>query len=75
MDADGDGLPDGDWVASQRNSANAMGVGLQFGIVVALFAFGGLKADAHFGTSPWLLLAGTALAFIGSTVSLLKRFK
>lgn len=74
LDADGDGLPDGEWVASQRKDANAMGVGLQFGLVVGVFAFAGLKADEHFGTSPWLLLASVALAFVGSTISLLKRF-
>ena len=74
LDADGDRLPDGEWVAAQRKDANAMGVGLQFGLVVGVFAFAGLKADEHFDTSPWLLLASVALAFIGSTISLLKRF-
>ena len=73
-DRDDRRVPDGDWVESQRSEANALGSGLQFGAVIAVFAFAGMKADEHLGTSPWLLLTGVGLAFIGGTVSLLKRY-
>lgn len=75
IDGDGDGLPDGAWVRDQRRQANAMGVGLQFGAAIVVFAFAGLWADRSFGTSPWLLIVGVALGFLGGTVSLLKKFK
>lgn len=75
LDGDGDGLPDGEWVEAQRKNANAMGAGLQFGVVICLFAFVGLKADERFDTGPWLLVVGVLVGFVGGTVSLLKKFK
>lgn len=75
VDADGDRLPDGEWVESQREGANAMGAGLQFGVVLCLFAFAGLKLDGVLGTKPWMLVAGVLIGFLGGTISLLKKFK
>ena len=75
MDADGDRLPDGAWVKGQRKQANAAGVGLQFGLTICLFAYVGLKLDQKFDTSPWILVAGVLLGFVGGTISLLKKFK
>ncbi len=75
MDADGDRLPDAAWVASQRKTANAAGVGLQFGGAIVLFALLGMWADSKLDTSPWLLLLGVAVGFGGGTISLLKKFK
>lgn len=75
IDADGNGLPDADWVRAQRKQANAAGVGLQFGLAIVIFALAGNWADGRFGTKPWLLVAGVALGFIGGTISLLKKFK
>ena len=74
MDADGDRLPDGAWVAEQRKSANAASVGLQFGLTICLFALLGLWADSKLDTKPWLMVAGVVLAFIGGTISLIRKF-
>lgn len=75
LDADGDRLPDGAWVKSQRKQANAMGAGLQFGLTICLFAFVGLKLDEHFDSKPWIMVAGVIIGFVGGTISLLKKFK
>lgn len=75
VDADGDRLPDGEWVASQKEGANAMGAGLQFGAVICLFAFAGLKLDGVLDTKPLMLVVGVLLGFTGGTISLLKTFK
>ena len=75
MDADGNRLPDADWVRDQRKQVNAAGVGLQFGAAIVLFALAGNWADGRFGTKPWLLVLGVALGFAGGTISLLKKFK
>ena len=74
IDGDGDGLPDGAWVAEQRKSANAAGVGLQFGLTICLFALLGMWADGKLDTKPWLMVAGVVLAFIGGTISMLRKF-
>ena len=75
VDADGNGLPDADWVRSQRKQANAAGAGLQFGLAIVIFALLGNWADGRFGTKPWLLVLGVALGFLGGTISLVKKFK
>ena len=38
--------------------ASAGAVGLEFGISIAIGAFGGMWLDGKFGTEPWLLMAG-----------------
>lgn len=75
VDADGDRLPDGAWVASQKEGANAMGAGLQFGAVICVFAFAGLKLDGVLDTKPLMLVLGVLIGFTGGTISLLKTFK
>jgi F0F1-type ATP synthase assembly protein I len=54
-----------------RTSSNALGAGLTFGAVIALFACGGLWLDRRWGTEPWLLLAGILLGLLGGTIHLL----
>jgi F0F1-type ATP synthase assembly protein I len=49
------------------------GHGIQFAIIIGLFAFGGVKLDDWLGTEPWLLLTMLFLGFIGATVSLVKQ--
>lgn len=49
------------------------GHGIQFAIVLGLFAFFGVKLDDWLGTEPWLLLLMLFLGFTGATVSLVKQ--
>ena len=52
-----------------------MGAGLQFGAVICLFAFAGLKLDGVLDTKPLMLVVGVLIGFTGGTISLLKTFK
>jgi hypothetical protein len=47
-----------------------LGVGIQFGVAIALFTWGGTWLDAKTGLSPLFTLLGFLLGFIGGTVSL-----
>lgn len=49
---------------------------LGFTIAVPLVALAllGRLADRHFGTAPWLLLAGIVLSLIASSIALVKKF-
>lgn len=49
------------------------GHGIQFAIIIGLFAFGGIKLDDWLGTEPWMLLTLLFLGFVGATVSLVKQ--
>lgn len=48
-------------------------VGMTYGLTVVAFTGCGWWLDGHFGTSPWLLLAGALLGGVGGFVSLLKK--
>ena len=43
-------------------------------IPLVLFALLGRYADKHYGTSPWLLLSGMALAITVTTIALVRKF-
>lgn len=43
-------------------------------IPLVLFALAGRYADKQYGTSPWLLLTGMALAIIATTFALVRKF-
>jgi F0F1-type ATP synthase assembly protein I len=47
-------------------------IGLELGISVILGVLGGLWADDHFGTQPWLMLAGIALGCTAGFRSLMR---
>jgi F0F1-type ATP synthase assembly protein I len=49
------------------------GLGTQFAAVIGLFAWLGWWADGKLGTSPWLLLVGVFLGFLGGLVSIVKK--
>ena len=74
-------LPEEDRHGPRRGSLRAgteewgsyAGYGLQFAIIIGLFALAGWKLDAWLGTEPWLLLLAVMLGFIGGTVSLVKQ--
>ena len=49
----------------KNGSLRWMGAGFEFCGVMAIFCFGGYKLDEHFDTSPFLLLVGFFISFIG----------
>jgi hypothetical protein len=48
-----------------------LGVGIQYGVSIALFTWAGTWLDARFALSPLFTLLGFFLGFIGGTVSLI----
>jgi F0F1-type ATP synthase assembly protein I len=48
------------------------GLGVEFAGVIILFCFFGYKLDEKFQTSPWFLLAGFFLGFIGMLYIIIK---
>lgn len=50
-----------------------LGIGIEFGAVIAIFTFGGYWADQHFQTEPWCLLGGFFFALTGMTYLIIKR--
>jgi F0F1-type ATP synthase assembly protein I len=49
------------------------GLGIEFGGVVAVFCLIGYWLDQKFNTSPWFLLTGFFLAFIGMFYNIWKQ--
>jgi F0F1-type ATP synthase assembly protein I len=49
-----------------------MGVGIEFGGVIAIFTYIGYRLDKFFNTGPWLLLTGFFVGFIGMIYLLFK---
>jgi F0F1-type ATP synthase assembly protein I len=43
---------------------SASGMGTQFAVAIGLFVFAGIKFDDVYGSSPWGVLGGVALAFV-----------
>ncbi len=52
--------------------ARFAGLGAQFAAAVGLLVWIGWWADRKFDTSPWCLLAGACLGFVGSTIAIVK---
>ncbi len=48
------------------------GIGVEFIVAVGLFAGLGWFADSKLGTSPWLLIAGCGLGFVGGLWNMMK---
>jgi F0F1-type ATP synthase assembly protein I len=48
------------------------GLGVEFAGVILLFCFFGYKLDEKYQTSPWFLLAGFFVAFIGMMYIIIK---
>lgn len=51
-----------------------MGFGLEFGGVIIVFCYIGYKIDAKFNSSPYFLLTGFFVAFIGMLYTVIKQF-
>lgn len=47
-------------------------LGLQFAASVGLLAWGGAWLDKRLGSSPWFLIGGAALGFIGSILAIVR---
>jgi F0F1-type ATP synthase assembly protein I len=47
-------------------------LGVQFAASVGLLAWGGHWLDSRWGTSPWMLLVGACLGFVGSIIAILR---
>jgi len=50
-----------------------LGIGIEFGGVIAIFCYIGYRLDAALKTSPYFLLAGFFLGFIGMLYMVLKQ--
>ena len=48
------------------------GAGLEMGLTVAGLTLGGWWLDGRWGTRPWLMLVGLAVALVGSTYNVWK---
>ena len=57
---------------SDRSSLRWMGFGVEFVGVMGLFTYAGYWADGKFGTGPWLMIAGMAVAFVGMMYLMIK---
>jgi F0F1-type ATP synthase assembly protein I len=53
------------WPEAMRGLGPYMNIGWMFVVSLGLGMYAGYKADAHFGTTPWLFLVG---AFLGMAV-------
>lgn len=49
----------------------ALGAGLTLAVSVGLFAYVGLRLDAHFGTRPWCLLVCVGCGIVGGILHLI----
>lgn len=65
-------MSDSDWRAGLRESGPYVTLGLQMGLTVAVCTLGGFFADRHFGTLPWLTLAGGLLGIVALVVQLVR---
>ena len=59
----GDGTPG--WLSGM---ASFLTMGAQLALSVVVFFFLGRWLDGHFGTAPWLMLAGLALGITGGFI-------
>ena len=49
-----------------------LGLGVEFGGVIGIFTWAGYWADRKLGSSPWLMVAGLMVGFVGMTYLLYK---
>ena len=55
-----------------NDSRRWMGLGIEFGGVIAVFCFMGYLLDKKLNSSPWFLLIGFFVAFIGMFYMIVK---
>lgn len=49
------------------------GIGIQFGLTIVVFVFGGVWLDRRFGTSPWCMLGCTFVGAAGGIYSMYRQ--
>ncbi|HVZ76913.1 MAG TPA: AtpZ/AtpI family protein [Gemmatimonadaceae bacterium] len=49
------------------------GIGMQFGLTIVVFVFGGVWLDRHLGTSPWFTIGCTFAGAAGGFYSMYRR--
>ena len=57
----------------ERRYLRYAGVGLQFGVTIAIFVWVGVWLDERFGTSPLFTIGLALLGFVGAMASLIYR--
>lgn len=63
------------WQSGLRDAGPYAGLGLQIAGTLLFFTGGGILVDRWLGSSPWGVLGGTALAFLGLTALLYRLVK
>ncbi len=56
-----------------RNYLRWVGLGFEFAGVLAIFCYMGYQVDKALDTSPWFLLGGFAVGFLGMFYTILKQ--
>ena len=60
----------------QRSNSPGMalaGIGLQFGLTIVVFVFGGVWLDKHLDSSPWFTIGCTFVGAAGGIYSMYRR--
>ena len=60
-------------LSSVHRGNGAAALGMTYGATILLFVGVGWWLDERFGTSPWLLIAGSLLGATGGFISLVKK--
>ena len=60
-------------LSSVTRGNGAAALGMSYGATILLFVGAGWWLDDRFGTTPWLLIAGSLLGATGGFISLLKK--
>ncbi len=53
-----------DWQNSLRDASPYLSLGMQLGMTIVAFAFGGYLLDRLLGTTPWLILTGSIIGMV-----------
>ena len=61
-------------VPQEKSPWALAGVGLQFAVTTAIFAFVGVYLDGRFGWTPWATIGMSVVGFVGGLYVLIKRF-
>jgi len=57
---------------NDRKTLRWLGVGIEFGGVMGIFAYAGYRVDEYYDTKPWLMIVFMFLAFLGEMYLIIK---